>query len=61
MHYCGMMFVKVVCFLFFLFPYIACRLCGKGWISRTLQIRGSRREYNFLEMDEPSGLPLLKM
>ena len=30
MHYCGMMFVKVVCFLFFLFPYIACKLCGKG-------------------------------
>ncbi len=30
MHYCGMMFVKVVCFLFFLFPYIACKWCGKG-------------------------------
>ena len=61
MHYCGMMFVKVVCFLFFLLPYLACSLCGKGSISRTLQIRGSRRGYNFLEMDEPSGLPLLKM
>ncbi|HHH76706.1 MAG TPA: hypothetical protein ENL03_06750 [Phycisphaerae bacterium] len=30
MHYSGMMFLKVACFTFFLFPYIACRLCGKN-------------------------------
>ena len=29
MHYCGMMFLKVLCFLLFLFPYIACKCCGK--------------------------------
>lgn len=28
-HYSGMMLMKVFCFLFFLFPYIACRLCWK--------------------------------
>lgn len=28
-HYSGMALVKVLCFLFFLFPYIACRLSGK--------------------------------
>ncbi len=30
MHYCGMMILKVLCFLFFLFPYIACKWCGKN-------------------------------
>ena len=29
MHYRGMMSLKVLCFLFFLFPYIACKWCGK--------------------------------
>jgi len=29
MHYCGMMILKVLCFMFFLFPYIACKLSGK--------------------------------
>lgn len=28
MHYCGMMFLKVSCFLFFLFPHMACKWCG---------------------------------
>ena len=28
-HYSGMARLKVFCFLFFLFPYISCRLCGK--------------------------------
>jgi hypothetical protein len=28
-HYCGLMFAKICIFLFFLVPYIACKLCGK--------------------------------
>ena len=28
-HYCGLMFMKICIFLFFLVPYIACKLCGK--------------------------------
>ena len=28
-HYCGLMFTKICIFLFFLVPYIACKLCGK--------------------------------
>ena len=28
-HYCGMMFTKICIFLFFLAPYLACKLCGK--------------------------------
>ena len=28
-HYCGLMFAKVCIFLFFLLPYIACKLSGK--------------------------------
>ena len=28
-HYCGVMFTKICIFLFFLVPYIACKLCGK--------------------------------
>ena len=27
-HYCGMGLCKLVIFMFFLFPYIACRLCA---------------------------------
>lgn len=27
-HYTGMMFTKILVFLFFLFPYIACRMSG---------------------------------
>ena len=30
MHYCGMMFLKVICFAFFLFPYMACKWCGEN-------------------------------
>jgi hypothetical protein len=26
-HYCGLMFTKICIFLFFLLPYIACKLC----------------------------------
>ena len=28
-HYCGLMFAKICIFLFFLVPYIACKLCGE--------------------------------
>jgi len=28
-HYTGLMFTKICIFLFFLAPYIACKLCGK--------------------------------
>ena len=28
-NYCGLMFTKIFIFLFFLVPYIACKLCGK--------------------------------
>jgi len=28
-HYCGIAFVKICIFLFFLVPYIACKLCRK--------------------------------
>lgn len=28
-HYCGLMFTKICIFLFFLLPYIACKLCRK--------------------------------
>jgi len=28
-HYSGLMFAKVCVFLFFLIPYIACKLCTK--------------------------------
>ena len=28
-NYCGIMFLKIITFAFFLFPYVACRLCIK--------------------------------
>ena len=28
-HYCGLMFTKICVFLFFLVPYIACKVCRK--------------------------------
>ena len=28
-NYCGIMFLKIITFTFFLFPYVACKLCMK--------------------------------
>jgi len=28
-NYCGLMFTKICCFVFFLIPYIACKWAGK--------------------------------